>query len=117
MSNLRTTKMDRRSGAERRSTVRNKVTHGVEWENLSGRHRGTLSDMSEVGCFVLSGGEIREGDKLKLFLPLGDGIKVQLLGEVKNHAFEIGFALQFVDLSDAQKRVVREFIAKHGAKA
>lgn len=104
---------DRRSGVERRAIARNKVSFNVEWENLAGRHSGTLSDVSESGCFVLSSGEISEGDALKLFLPVGDGMKVQLLGEVKNHVFEIGFALRFVDLSDAQKRVLREFIAKH----
>ena len=57
----------------------------------SGRHRGTLSDISEVGCFVLSSGEVREGDRLNLLLPLGGGIKVQLSGEVRNQVFEIGF--------------------------
>ena len=104
---------DRRSGVERRATARTKVSQNVEWENLAGRHLGTLSDINEFGCFVLSSGDLNEGDTLKLFLPVGDGIKVQLLGEVKNHAFEIGFALRFVDLSDAQKRVLREFIVKH----
>lgn len=104
---------DRRSGVERRAITRNKVSFTIEWENLSGRHTGTLSDVSEYGCFVIGSGEISEGDRLKLFLPVGDGMKVQLLGEVKNHVFEIGFALRFVELSDAQKRVLREFIAKH----
>lgn len=104
---------DRRSGLERRAITRNRVSLNVEWENLAGRHPGTLSDVSEYGCFVLSSGEINEGDALKLFLPVGGGIKVQLLGEVKNHVFEIGFALRFIDLSEAQRRVLREFIANH----
>lgn len=104
---------DRRSGLERRATVRKKVSLNVEWENLSGRHAGTLSDVSDYGCFVLSSGEISEGDTLKLFLPVGEGMKVQLLGEVKNHVFEIGFALGFVDLSEAQKKVLKGVIAKH----
>ena len=105
---------DRRSGRERRAKVRNKVSLHVEWENAAGRHSGTLSDISEFGCFVLSSGEIGEGDALKLFLPLGDGMKVQLLGEVKNHVFEIGFALRFVDLTEAQKRVLTDLVDKHG---
>lgn len=107
------TMTDRRSGRERRNIVRSKVSLNVEWENLSGRHSGILSDISEYGCFVLSSGEISEGDTLKLFLPLGDGMKVQILGEVKNHVFEIGFALRFVNLNGAQKSVLKEFIAKH----
>lgn len=104
---------DRRSGVERRALTRNKVSFNIEWENLSGRSPGTLSDVSESGCFVLSSGDISEGDTIKLLLPLGDGMKVQLLGEVRNHVFEIGFALRFIDLSEAQKRVLREFIVRH----
>lgn len=104
---------DRRSGLERRAIVRSKVSLDLEWENLSGRYSGTLSDISELGCFVLSSGDINEGDTLRLLLPLGDGMKVHLLGEVKNHVFEIGFALRFISLSEAQTRVLREFIAKH----
>ena len=104
---------DRRSGLERRAIIRSQVSLDVEWENLSGRYSGTLSDISELGCFVLSSGDINEGDTLRLLLPLGDGMKVQLMGEVKNHVFEIGFALKFVNLSEAQRRVLREFIAKH----
>jgi PilZ domain len=104
---------DRRSGLERRAIIRSQVSLDVEWENLSGRHIGTLSDISELGCFVLSSGDINEGDTLRLLLPLGDGMKVQLMGEVKNHAFEIGFALRFINLSAAQKIVLRDFIAKH----
>jgi PilZ domain len=104
---------DRRSGLERRAIIRSKVSLDLEWENLSGRHLGTLSDISESGCFVLSSGDISEGDTLRLLLPLGDGMKVQLMGEVRNHVFEIGFALQFINLSVAQKIVLKDFIAKH----
>ncbi|MEO7673382.1 MAG: PilZ domain-containing protein [Pyrinomonadaceae bacterium] len=105
--------MDRRSGLERRATVRKKVSQNIEWENAAGRYWGTLSDVSEQGCFVLSSGEISEGETLKLFLPVGGGMKMQVLGEVKNHVFEIGFALRFVELSEAQRSVLREFIAKN----
>ena len=104
---------DRRSGAERRAIGRSRLALDIEWENLSGRHAGTLSDISEYGCFVLSSGEFTEGETLKLFLPIGEGIKLEIVGEVRNKVFEIGFALRFMDLSEAQKRVLREFIAGH----
>jgi hypothetical protein len=102
---------DRRSGAERRAVGRSKVTLDVEWENVSGRHSGTLSDINEYGCFVLSSGEFTEGETLKLFLPIGEGMKLEIAGKVKNKVFEIGFALRFVGLTEAQKRVLREFIS------
>lgn len=104
---------DRRSGQERRATNRNIVSINVEWENDSGRHSGTVSDISESGCYVLSSGELAEGDSVKLFVPIGDGMKAELRGVVKNHVFEIGFALRFVDLSEAQKRVVMDLIKRH----
>ncbi len=108
---------DRRSGSERRATRRSLVSIDVEWENHSGRHTGLLSDISEFGCYVLSSGELAKGDKVKLLVPIGDGIKAELAGEVKNHVLEIGFALRFVNLSEAQKRVLRELIEQHKTKA
>lgn len=105
--------MDRRSGSERRSTQRFKVTIDVDWETSSGRQIGTLGDISEMGCFVLGGGEIQDGETVKIFLPLGDGMKIQFLAEVTNHVFEIGFAARFVGLSRAQRDFLNKFVAAH----
>lgn len=104
---------DRRSGAERRVVGRSRVSLDVEWEDVSGRHSGTLNDISEYGCFVLSSGEFTEGETLKIFLPIGEGMKLEVTGVVKNKVFEIGFALRFIEMSEAEKRVLREFIASH----
>jgi hypothetical protein len=60
---------------------------------------------------VLSSGEFTEGETLKLFLPLGEGKKLEIGGQVTNKVFEIGFALRFASLTEAQKRVLHEFIA------
>jgi PilZ domain-containing protein len=110
--------IDRRSGVERRVVHRNKVALDIEWEDAAGgRHPGTLGDISEIGCFVLSSGEFTEGDTLKLFLPVGDGMKVQVLGEIKNAVLEIGFALRFVNLTDAQRLLIRQLIETHGKAA
>ncbi len=101
---------DRRSGSERRAFPRTEVTIEVEWENLSGRHAGTLSDLSETGCFVLCSGDVSDGDVVKVFLPLGEGMKVQMLGEVRNHLLEVGFALEFVAPTEAQINIVKSLI-------
>ena len=106
--------IDRRSGEDRRSVERRNITLDVEWEGVDGRRSGTLSDLSEAGCFVLTGGEVTEGDTVKLFLPLGDGIKVELLGEVRNHVYDIGFALKFLSPTEAQVNVITGLMAKHG---
>lgn len=104
---------DRRSGQERRAIPRRSVTIDVEWETHAGRWPGTISDLSDAGCFVLSSGEVSTGDAIKVLVPLGEGMKVQLLGEVRNHVLEIGFALCFSGLTDAQKRVIAELMEKY----
>jgi len=102
--------LDRRSGRERRKIERVSVNIDVEWEGLAGRKSGTISDVSAVGCFILSSGELTDGESVKIFLPLTDGMKVQFWGEVVNHVFEIGFAVRFIELSEAQKDFLEKFI-------
>lgn len=104
---------DRRSGQERRAIGRREVTVDVEWENADGRKPGTISDLSTAGCFVLCSGDVRPGDLIRLYLPLGDGMKVQIAGEVKNHVHEIGFAMRFIDPTEAQTRVISGLMESH----
>lgn len=92
--------MDRRSGNERRQTERHRITVDIEWENHSGRHHGTLSDISLEGCFVLASGDFANGERVFVYLPNGDGTTTKLAGEVSNHVFEIGFAVKFVELTE-----------------
>ncbi len=104
---------DRRSGAERRVVPRKKVTVDVEWELDGVRSPGTISDISEAGCFVLCSGEVEDGDLVVVYLPIDAGMKVQILGEVRNHLIEIGFALRFTALTEAQHHVVNDLIKSY----
>lgn len=103
---------DRRSGTERRASNRYSLELDIEWEGAAGRIPGTVSDVSIDGCFVLSSGEINDGDVVKLFVPLADGMKVQFEGKVANHVYEIGFGVRFEQLTAAQRelliKIVRE---------
>ncbi len=101
---------DRRSGQDRRENERIAVNIDIEWENAAGRKKGTLSDIGLGGCFVLSSGEILDGETVKLFLPLSDGMKAQFMCEVVNHVFEIGFAARFIQLSEAQWQFIENFV-------
>ncbi len=94
---------DRRSGIDRRGTNRYQVNINVEWEVGATRQPGTLSDVSLDGCFVLSSGEVEDGDTVRIFIPLADGMKVQFGGRIANHVFEIGFGVKFDQLSVAQR--------------
>lgn len=101
---------DRRSGRERRAIQRYNASIDIEWEGLVGRKTGTISDMSVVGCFVLCSGEVEDSENVKIFFPLTDGRKIQLWGEVTNHVYEIGFAIRFIELSDAQRDFLEVFV-------
>ncbi|MGI8788527.1 MAG: PilZ domain-containing protein [Pyrinomonadaceae bacterium] len=101
---------DRRRGHERRSVERLRANIEIEWEGLVGRKPGTISDISPLGCFILCSGEVEDGENVKIFFPLTDGRKIQLWGEVSNHVFEIGFAIKFIELSEAQREFLEVFV-------
>ena len=101
---------ERRLGNDRRNAERFQTNIDIEWEGLVGRKSGTISDMSAVGCFVLCSGEVEDGETVKIFFPLTDGRKIQLWGEVANHVFEIGFAIKFIEMSDAQAEFLEVFV-------
>jgi len=101
---------DRRSGVERRGTNRYSITVDIEWESNAARLPGTMSDVSFDGCFVLSSGDVEDGDAVMLFIPLADGMKVQFSGRVANQVFEIGFGVKFDQLSSAQRDLLTELV-------
>ncbi len=101
---------ERRSGKDRRSKKRDAVTIDVEWEGLVGRQQGTISDLSIDGCFILCSGEVENGETVKLFFPVADGMKVQFWCEIVNHVYEIGFGVRFIELNDAQQTFLRSLI-------
>lgn len=104
---------DRRSGKERRKETRTSIVVDTEWESAAGggRKPGIISDISTRGCYVLCSSEVEDGESVKIFLPLDDGMRVEFTGEVANHFFEIGFAVRFSDISDAHKEFLEKFIA------
>ena len=101
---------DRRSGTERRTSNRYSIELDIEWEGAAGRIPATISDVSIEGCFVLSSGDINDGDTVKLFVPLADGMKVQFEGKVANHVYEIGFGVRFEQLTAAQRDVLIKIV-------
>ena len=103
---------DRRDGADRRTTDRFAVSIEVEWETSSTRQPGAMSDVSFDGCFILSSGEVEDGEIAKVFIPLEDGMKVQFDGKVANHVHEIGFGVKFDPLSSAQRSLLVALVRK-----
>jgi hypothetical protein len=102
--------IDRRMSDDRRSKKRYPISIDVEWETHYGRRTGTLSDISEDGCFILTEVDVSDGELVKVFIPLSDGVKVEFLGQVANFVYEIGFAVNFLSMSDAQKEFINNFM-------
>ena len=102
--------IDRRVGSDRRTAPRYNVNIKVDWEAAVGRKKGIVNDISREGCFVLCSGEVEDGERVLLFIPLSDGIKVQFTCEVVNHDYEIGFGVKFVEVSNAQKDFLTKLI-------
>ena len=102
---------DRRSGNERRTDERFAVNIEVEWQGTDGRKKGSISDISASGCFILCSGEVNDGETVKIFIPLADGMKVEFWGEVVNHVLEIGFGANFVALSTPQREFLNTIIS------
>jgi hypothetical protein len=101
---------DRRKGGDRRTNARHRVNLDVEWEGASGRWKGTINDISPAGCFVLGAGEVEDGDRVRVEFPLSSGGAVELFGIVVNHAYDIGFGLRFVELTDMQREFLDRFV-------
>jgi hypothetical protein len=74
-----------------------------------------MSDVSLDGCFVLSSGDINDGDPVKIFVPLADGMKVQFDGKIANHVYEIGFGVRFGTLSAPQRDLLINLVRESQA--
>ena len=101
---------DRRKGEERRGVRRFEISVDIEWEAGEGRHKGVIGDISQMGCLVLCSGVVEDGDEVKLYLPVSDGMRIEFTGEIINHVQEIGFGMKFVGLNSAQEEVIARLI-------
>src|SRR5438128_1999860 len=96
-------KKDRRHGGDRRVDERLAVKMEVTCEASAGRFAGTMSDLSQTGCFILASGDVEDGDQVRIDIPLLAGGTLSLWGDIANHVPEIGFGVRFVALTDAQR--------------
>lgn len=81
--------------ADRRSNGRVQVHLRAAWEGASGRHEGTVSDISAGGCFILTGGKVLVKELIRIEIMLPIGVSVVAWGEVANHFPDIGFGVRY----------------------
>ena len=108
-----TEKNKRSTDNDRRSERRVHVAADIEWASGGVVNRGRLGDLSSNGCFVLAAGDFADGEIVRLFFPMTDGSKIEILAEIRNYVEDIGFAARFVSLSDTQREFIRNFAELH----
>jgi hypothetical protein len=89
---------------ERRSAQRLRTNISVRWESLKTQGGGQVCDLSATGCFVLSGGELNQGELIQMRLILDDEI-VSLWGQVIYAVSEMGFAVRFILTDEVGKHL------------
>ena len=101
------------NNSDRRTEDRVRVAADVEWATGGEMNRGRLGDLSSNGCFVLAAGDFSDGEIVRLFFPMTDGAKLEVLAEIRNYVEDIGFAARFMNLSDSQREFIRSFAELH----
>ncbi len=104
---------DRRMGTERREDERLNVALDIEWASGEDVRPGRLSDLSPNGCFILTQGEFGDGEVVRIYFPSSSGSRIELLGEIRNHVPDMGFAVKFVHLTDTQRAFIQSFAELH----
>jgi c-di-GMP-binding flagellar brake protein YcgR len=99
--------------AERRRAERVRVNLDVSYTNgRASQHKGTISDISVTGCFVLSAGEEEAHQPVTVNIELPSGKVVQLTGEVVYNTPEIGFAVRFTELPAGTLNFVEKLVKR-----
>jgi PilZ domain len=97
---------------ERRKSPRAKVNFPVRWEGVLTQMTGTVTDLSESGCFVLTGGQVQQKELIRLEIDFPDAPAVCFWSEVVDEAYEIGFAVRFTSASDEDMGFLKSALTK-----
>ena len=97
---------------ERRKALRLKVNFPVRWEGVLAQMAGTVTDLSETGCFVLTGGKVQQKELIRLEIDFPDAPAVCFWSEVVDEAYEIGFAVRFTSASDEDMELLQTTLTK-----
>ena len=96
---------------ERRQAERILLNVPVRWKSLLTQGRGTISDLSVLGCFVLAGAEVDAGELIRLQIDFGNDF-VFAWARVVYAVPEMGFALQFIFADENEQRAMATLVDK-----
>ena len=95
---------------ERRTAPRFRSNLSVRWESLRAQGRGSVSDLSSTGCFILTGGEVETRELVRMDLLLRDEVAT-LWGNVVYAIPEMGFAVRFLFGSENDNEIIARVIS------
>jgi len=95
---------------ERRRAPRCKVKLQALWEGDLGQHQADVTSLSSNGCFLLSGGDVKPKELIRLEIMLPNDEPLHLWAEVVEEASEIGFAMQFTSAEPAELARLEVFL-------
>lgn len=95
---------------ERRRAERFQINLDIRWEGSSGQRKGTISDISTSGCFILTSPEVVATEAIKVGIQLPKGKIMTLPGQAVYSTEEIGFALRFTDLGKKEELFLQRLI-------
>lgn len=95
---------------ERRNNERVPFPLEARWESESGRHTARISDISLGGCYMESLGQVLIGEVITFEIQLPTATWMQLRGHVAYHHPNMGFGLQFKNLTAMEANLLRDVI-------
>lgn len=96
---------------ERRQAERIRLNLPARWQSLLTQDRGTVCDLSASGCFLLTAGEVKAAELVRLEIDFGSHL-VFAWGKVVYRLTEMGFALRFIFSEENERRALTKLIAK-----
>lgn len=96
---------------ERRQAERLRLNLPSRWQSLLTQGRGSVCDLSATGCFLLTDGDVRPAELVRLEIDFG-AHSVFVWGNVVYRVAEMGFALRFVFSEENERRSVANLIEK-----
>jgi PilZ domain len=81
---------------ERRTSKRFRVNLPARWQGLLAEDAGSISDISPSGCFLLTRGDVKAGEVVRLWINFPNSQTISQWGEVVYPVNEMGFGLRFV---------------------
>jgi PilZ domain-containing protein len=95
---------------DRRSNPRIRVQLPARWEGVLHKEKGTITDLSRSGCFVLTGGQVEIKELIWLEIQIPETEPVCFWAEVVDQAYEIGFAVRFNSGDEADEKRLQDYV-------